>query len=170
MSIKVLTKTSNRGNFCSEPMLYKGGGKVAKKKEYTEFIDWNRLVYDEHNRKILVARFELSETATREEIMQDYLSRRPKPSVKVYRGFGVAIPRQAPSNLDKRRLGKGARASMLPDPTTREESEQQIEQLDEAIIALQSMDDLGTPEANQSAWQQMLDLQKRQNDLRARIF
>jgi hypothetical protein len=143
---------------------------MAEKKKHIGFIDWSRLIYDEHNRNILAARFELSETATWEEIMQDYLSRRPKPSVKVYHGFGITIPMQAPSNLDKRRLGKGARASMLPDPITREESEQQIKQLDEAIIALQSMDDLGTPEANQSAWQQMLDLQKRQDDLKARMF
>jgi hypothetical protein len=50
---------------------------------------------------------------------------------------------RVPSARDQVRLAKGAAALKLPGPRTAEERTAQIQQLDEAIAAMQSLDDLG---------------------------
>jgi hypothetical protein len=46
---------------------------------------------------------------------------------------------------------------------------EQLVELTDAIAAMQSLDDLGSPEANQKAWDDMLELQKRHEKLRKEI-
>jgi len=63
------------------------------------------------------------------------------------------------SSIDQRRLNGGARAMALEEPRTLREIEEQISAIYAGAVALQSMDDLGSPEANQRAWDDMLELQ-----------
>lgn len=44
----------------------------------------------------------------------------------------------------------------------------QIDALTNEILRLQSLDDLGSPEANETAWQRMLSLQRRRDELERR--
>ena len=62
-----------------------------------------------------------------------------------------------PTKLDMRRLNDGAKASRLlaQDPKTIDECRSQIEELSDAIAAMQSLDDLGSAEANQRAMDDM---------------
>lgn len=60
------------------------------------------------------------------------------------------------SVVDKRRLEKGAAAFALPEPTTEQELKDTIGVLHDAIAALQSLDDLGSDQANQQAWDDQL--------------
>lgn len=74
-----------------------------------------------------------------------------------------------PTTIDERRLRDGAAATALPVPSSRESALAQIETLDDAICALQSLDDLGSPEANARADEEMLLLQKRRDALRQQL-
>ncbi len=74
-----------------------------------------------------------------------------------------------PTKLDQRRLRDGEKAASLEEPTTVEEIKQQLEVICDGARALQSLDDLGSPEANQDAWDQMLALEARANVLRDRL-
>lgn len=71
-----------------------------------------------------------------------------------------------PTRRDERRLRDGATAAALPaDPQTAEEIRSQLVTLHDGICALQSTDDLGSPEANQRTWDDMLALQERHKAL-----
>lgn len=72
------------------------------------------------------------------------------------------------TKLDQRRLADGKRTLELPDPISVAELEHQIEQIGNAVRALQSLDDLG-PEANTRAWQYLQELTKRASGLRLRL-
>ena len=74
-----------------------------------------------------------------------------------------------PTAIDERRLRDGAAAFALPVPSSRESVLAQIESLGDAIRALQSLDDLGSPEANKRADDEMLLLQKRRDALRQQL-
>lgn len=74
-----------------------------------------------------------------------------------------------PSKIDARRLRDGASAASLPEPKTVEEIQAQLEVLGDGIAAMQSLDDLGSPEANQQAWDDMCALSKRYEELKARL-
>ena len=74
-----------------------------------------------------------------------------------------------PNPTDRRRLNDGARAMSLPEPKNLKEMEEQLGVIEDGALALQSMDDLGSPEANDKAWNDMLKLQKRAEALRAKI-
>ena len=67
------------------------------------------------------------------------------------------------SATTKRRLDDGARALDLGTnlPTKLVDLEHLLGSLHDGIAALQSLDDLGSDEANQAAWDDMLVLQKR---------
>lgn len=69
----------------------------------------------------------------------------------------------------RRRLAAGEEAKALPEPTTATEIRKQLDVLYDGMVALQSLDDLGSEEANQKAWDDMLALQKRYDALRARL-
>ena len=68
-----------------------------------------------------------------------------------------------PSAVDKRRLKDGQEALELGTdlPTDLVELGVLRAELSTGICALQSLDDLGSEEANQRAWNDMLELQKR---------
>lgn len=75
------------------------------------------------------------------------------------------------SVVDRRRLRDGAEA-LVQDPNTPKtiaEMEAQLRVLWDGATALQSLDDLGSPEANQKAWNDMLELQHRAEDLKKKI-
>ena len=75
-----------------------------------------------------------------------------------------------PSQVDRRRLRDGAEALALPEPKTLEEMEAQLQILWDGAVALQSTDDLGSLEANQQTWNDMLELQRRAHDLERKIL
>lgn len=58
----------------------------------------------------------------------------------------------------ERRLRMGREATASREAT--------LEQLSDAILAMQSLDDLGSPEANQAAWKEMCALQERYEALK----
>lgn len=68
-----------------------------------------------------------------------------------------------PSAVDKRRLKDGQEALELGTdlPTDLGELQTLRDQLHDGVAALQSTDDLGSEAANQAAWDDMLELQKR---------
>lgn len=70
-----------------------------------------------------------------------------------------------PTERDKRRLTEGAAAKRLRDPNGPTELQEQLAQLTDAIAAMQSLDDLGSPELNDSAWADMVWLQRRREAL-----
>ncbi len=74
-----------------------------------------------------------------------------------------------PTRLDQRRLNDGAGAAALREPKTVKEIKEQIETISDGIRALQSLDDLGSKEANDAAWNQMLELQKKEDDLKKKL-
>ncbi len=74
-----------------------------------------------------------------------------------------------PSQVDRRRLRDGAEALTLPEPQTLKEMERTLQALWDGAVALQSTDDMGSPEANQQVWNDMLELQKRAQTLEKKI-
>ena len=74
-----------------------------------------------------------------------------------------------PHPTDQRRLNDGARAMALSEPKNLKEMEEQLRVIYDGALALQSMDDLGSPEANQRAWDDMIELQRRGDALRKKI-
>jgi hypothetical protein len=75
------------------------------------------------------------------------------------------------NQVDRRRLRDGAEALALNDraPKTLEEMEAQLQALRDGAVALQSTDDLGSLEANERVWNDMLELQRRAQALEKRI-
>ena len=75
-----------------------------------------------------------------------------------------------PTKVDQRRLADGAEAlrQSRRDPQTIEQAREIYESLSDGIRALQSMDDLGSPEANEAAWDDMLYLEKERRTLEAK--
>jgi len=47
----------------------------------------------------------------------------------------------------------------------REQAKAEIDRLTNEILRLQSLDDLGSPEANDAAWREMVSLQKLRDEL-----
>lgn len=76
---------------------------------------------------------------------------------------------ERPSRIDRRRLKDGEEASNLPEPTTEAQIREQLSILSDGIAALQSTDDLGSPEANQAAWDDMLALQAKYDRLKKKL-
>lgn len=74
-----------------------------------------------------------------------------------------------PTERDKRRLEMGQKAMNLSHPQTLTDAKIQLMDLADGIRALQSMDDLGSSEANNAAWNNMLQLQNRYNKLKYKI-
>jgi hypothetical protein len=85
--------------------------------------------------------------------------------------LGGEIPRRRtePTARDQRRLACGAEALALPEPETIGEIRAQLKILHMGICALQSMDDLGSNQANAAAWADMLTLQEKHARLKAKI-
>lgn len=70
--------------------------------------------------------------------------------------------RSAPTPLDAARMAEAQSIAVaLGEPMTREEARHAADELRDAITALQSLDDLGSPEANQEAWDRMMDLERK---------
>lgn len=85
------------------------------------------------------------------------------------RARGQLSPRQT---LTGRRLEDGARAlalPALPESVTKAEIERQLEILYQGMVALQSLDDLGSEEANAKAWSDMETLQARFDALSVKL-
>ena len=70
------------------------------------------------------------------------------------------------TQLDESRLQMGAEGMHLGLPKDRAEIIKQIDQLEDSIIAMQSLDDLGSDEENDRAWNDMKALQKAQDALK----
>lgn len=71
-----------------------------------------------------------------------------------------------------RRLNDGEEALSLqtkPLPDTLEKLQDLRGKLHDGIVALQSLDDLGSEDANQRAWDDMLELQSRYTQVEAKI-
>ena len=127
--------------------------------ETLERINWNRLIICEHNREVLIEKFGLPENATWTDISKHYIERSGVANAKAcYSVTESSKGVMMPSKIDQRRLNDGAIASSLSEPTTIQEIEEQIETISDGIRALQSLDDLGSAEANKAAWNQMLEL------------
>lgn len=77
--------------------------------------------------------------------------------------------RAKPLVRDFFRLKKGATALALPEPTTLKAMRERLPILHEAICAMQSLDDLGSEEANRQAHADEEELQRRQRILEERI-
>mgnify|MGYP001605590597 FL=1 len=73
------------------------------------------------------------------------------------------------SREDRRRLRDGAEALVLSEPQTLEEMERTLQALWDGAVALQSTDDMGSPEANEQVWNDMLELQRRAQALEKKI-
>jgi hypothetical protein len=71
--------------------------------------------------------------------------------------------------VTKRRLADGARAKALSEPTTKAEIEAQLETIYDGMLALQSLDDLGSDEANNQAFRDLDELQARYDRLKAKL-
>ena len=74
-----------------------------------------------------------------------------------------------PNPIDQRRLNDGIKAMALSEPKTLKEMRVQLLVVFDGMLALQSLDDLGSPEANQKAWDDMIELQRRYDTLIAKI-
>ena len=73
---------------------------------------------------------------------------------------------------DKDRLRDGARALDTlsePEPDTLEDLKERLRVVMDGALALQSTDDLGSAEANEAAWNDMLRLQKAGDEIREKI-
>lgn len=70
---------------------------------------------------------------------------------------------------DRIRLDKGEAAQNLTEPSNKKEIQAQLEQLHWAIAAMQSLDDLGSVEANKAAWNDMCKLSARYEELRKKL-
>ncbi len=69
---------------------------------------------------------------------------------------------------DQQRLQKGADAKLLPEPKTEAEARRVIVELTDAVLAMQSLDDLGSFQANQKAWGDLCDLEHRLETLKSK--
>lgn len=74
-----------------------------------------------------------------------------------------------PTQIDRRRLRDGARALALPVPQTDAEIREQLPVILDAIRAMQSLDDLGSEEANGKAWDDLGQLEARYRQYRQRL-
>lgn len=74
-----------------------------------------------------------------------------------------------PTAIDQRRLRNGAEAAALPEVSALEQKKRQLWHLHDGVCALQSLNDLGSPEENQRAWDDMCALQKRYDKLKDEI-
>lgn len=74
-----------------------------------------------------------------------------------------------PTKIDQRRLRDGEAASNLPKPFSIQEMRRQLVILHNAICAMQSLDDLGSVEANKKAWNDMLALSQRYDTLKENL-
>jgi len=74
-----------------------------------------------------------------------------------------------PTLIDKRRLSEGNEANILELADTPQELGKQIRNLGEAILAMQSLDDLASIEANDSAWDMMIGLQNKRNRAKEKL-
>lgn len=77
------------------------------------------------------------------------------------------------SRVDQRRLRDGAVGLELPTDDLGSLKPAQLQhryhQLYDAAVAMQSTDDLGSKEANQRAWDDMLELQRRLDAVKAEM-
>lgn len=71
--------------------------------------------------------------------------------------------------VDRVRLETGAAALALPEPTTIAEARVQLEQLEDGIVAMQSVGDLDSREENTKAWKTLEELERRQRALRDKL-
>lgn len=86
--------------------------------------------------------------------------------------WGALIENAAPkkiSALDERRLRDADAALILPEPITKKELIEQLELIRDAIAALQSLDDLGTIEANELANSKMRVLLEKYDRLKEHL-
>jgi hypothetical protein len=74
-----------------------------------------------------------------------------------------------PTRLDHHRLVKAAKALTLGEPATKKEAEAQLKEIHDAICALQSTDDLGSPEANEKVANDCIRLQTKYDRLKERL-
>jgi hypothetical protein len=74
-----------------------------------------------------------------------------------------------PSKIDERRLRDGAEAMALPAPRTLDEARNYVSVLHDGMVALQSLDDLGSEDANRRAWDDMLELERRSEAVKLRF-
>lgn len=78
-----------------------------------------------------------------------------------------------PSKVDQRRLRDGAAGMALPIDDLKKlsvvELRQRRTELYDAAVAMQSLDDLGSPEANQRAWDEMVELDRRLSLVKAEL-
>jgi hypothetical protein len=78
-----------------------------------------------------------------------------------------------PTKIDQRRLRDGAAGLALPTDDLGTLSvtalKQRYSQLHDAGVAMQSLDDLGTVEANQRAWDDMTELFRRFDAVKAEL-
>lgn len=77
--------------------------------------------------------------------------------------------RTSPTAIDERRLRDGARAMALSEPMTKAEVQDQLEILHTGIVSLQSMEDLGSSEANRAAHENMRILEEKQRRLKSKL-
>jgi len=71
--------------------------------------------------------------------------------------------------VTKRRLADGDRALALPEPTTKQEIAEQLVVIWDGMLALQSLDDLGSEEANNKAYANLNTLQGHYDQLKAKL-
>jgi hypothetical protein len=83
--------------------------------------------------------------------------------------WGVLTQPKALTKLDERRLRDADVALALPEPRTKEEAIEQLGLIHDGIAALQSLDDLGSIEANSAAMDKCIALQKKYDRLKARL-
>jgi hypothetical protein len=76
-----------------------------------------------------------------------------------------------PTLLDQRRLRDGARALASSEPSGSDVAawRAHVEALGDAVAAMQSLDDLGSTEANNQAWSDMLALQEKWEAAKAQL-
>lgn len=73
------------------------------------------------------------------------------------------------TELDQRRLKDGKTALALLKPSSIQEMKTQIIQFTDTIRAMQSLDNLGSVEANESAWNDMVTLTKKRNAIQEEL-
>ncbi len=74
-----------------------------------------------------------------------------------------------PTVIDQRRLQDGANAKCHDESKTAKEIRAQLDVLSDGITALQCLDDLGSQEANEQAWNDMLALQRKEGILKKQL-
>lgn len=72
--------------------------------------------------------------------------------------------------MNERKMREGREAQDLNEPQTAEEARKVLDQLYSAVVAMQSLDDLGSPEANAEAWDNMCALNQRYERIKAKWF